>query len=133
MEQREHIVHLDHVACPIHDIVCHTIAVDGKVYKVDSYVRAHCYSRGRPNALSVERNELELEKYERYTEFEHMREIIENEYPACYFSRCHRCVEYKRGECADRPKHKHQVAERTTNRIYARRGRMEQIKDNAIA
>ena len=63
MEQREHIVHLDNVACPIHDIVCHTIAVDGKVYKVDSYVRAHCYSRGRPNALSVERNELELEKY----------------------------------------------------------------------
>jgi hypothetical protein len=121
VENGEHIVHLNDLACPVKHVVGNTVLVEKYVDEVDSNICAHRDGNCRPDALFIELYETKLEKYKRYAEFENVREIVENEHPACNFRRRNGRIEHDRRERTDRPKHK-QVA----NALIARKHRYGQ-------
>lgn len=105
VEDGEHVVYLYHVARPVEDIVVHAILIDGEVYEVDDYVRAHCDGGGGYDALFVKLYKPQTEEQYRYTELKNVGEVIEEERPAEYFGSCYGCVESKSRKSADGPKH----------------------------
>ena len=117
---RKHIIYLYYVTRRIKNVFRDAYIINNNIDKMDNYVRAHSNDHGRPYTFLVELDKTELEKKDRYTEFKHVREIIEYEYPAGNFSGGNRGVERKRRQSAYWPKHK-QIANALVSCKYRNR------------
>ena len=109
VENREHVVHLNDIPCPVYDVVGNAVLVYKNVDKVNYYVRTQRDHYRGPNALFIKLDEPELKEDKRYAEFKHVREIVEHKNPARYLCRCNGRVEHERRKRTYRPEHE-QVA-----------------------
>ena len=101
---RVHIVDLDHVACPIEDIVLDAVIVERDVDKVDHGIYSAGDTDGRNDTLCVKLAKSELEKQDGNAHLKNVREKVEAEDGVKDLCRGDCVIEDKRNCRAERPK-----------------------------
>ena len=101
---RVHIVDLDHVACPIEDIVLDAVIVDRDVDKVDHGINSAGDTDGREDASRVKLAKPELEEEYRDAHFKNVWEKVEAEDGVEDRGFRYRLIENERNCRSERPK-----------------------------